>query len=108
MPPKGRTGQAWEALRYYAFGSLFNSYEGRMFLVEFLLGVVLFYAPFAVGTRLFLQLIDKPHLGDAHSICLRMPIQWLRREDSGSPVGRGGPTYGLVHAMLTTFIRVPY
>jgi ferredoxin-type protein NapH len=43
----------------------------------FVLGVVLFYAPFAVGTRLFLQLIDKPHLGDAHSICLRMPIQWL-------------------------------
>jgi hypothetical protein len=43
----------------------------------FLLGIVLFYAPFALGTKLFLQLIDKPHLGDAHSICLRMPIQWL-------------------------------
>ncbi|HEY3401243.1 MAG TPA: Ni/Fe-hydrogenase cytochrome b subunit [Geothrix sp.] len=27
--------------RNHAFGSLFNSYEGRMFLVEFLLGVVL-------------------------------------------------------------------
>lgn len=43
----------------------------------FLLGIVLFYAPFAFGTKLFLQLIGKPHLGDVHSICLRMPIQWL-------------------------------
>ena len=43
----------------------------------FVLGIGLFYAPFALATRLFLQLINKPHLGDVHSICLRMPIQWL-------------------------------
>ncbi len=45
--------------------------------VFFLVGIVLFYAPFALLTRLLLQISNKPHIGDAHSICLRMPIQWL-------------------------------
>ena len=43
----------------------------------FLLGAVLLYAPFALLTKLVLWLTNKPHVGDAHSICLRMPIQWL-------------------------------
>lgn len=43
----------------------------------FILGIFLFYAPFAFLTKLVLLIADKPHTGDAHSICLRMPIQWL-------------------------------
>jgi ferredoxin-type protein NapH len=58
----------------------------------FLLGIVLFYAPFALGTKLFLWLIDKPHLGDAHSICLRMPIQWLAQPWMYSTIF-SNPTY---------------
>jgi ferredoxin-type protein NapH len=49
---------------------------GRRFIF-FLIGIVLFYAPFALLTKLVLWLSGKPHLGDVHSICLRMPIQWL-------------------------------
>lgn len=41
------------------------------------IGVLLLYAPFAYLTRLFLFVIDKPHNADVHSICMRMPIQWL-------------------------------
>jgi ferredoxin-type protein NapH len=48
-----------------------------MRFVFFLIGIALLYAPFALLTRLVLQLSGKPHIGDAHSICLRMPIQWL-------------------------------
>jgi ferredoxin-type protein NapH len=43
----------------------------------FLLGIVLLYAPFALLTRWFLWLAGKPYVGDAHNLCLRMPIQWL-------------------------------
>ena len=43
----------------------------------FLLGIVLLYAPFALLTKWFLWLAGKPYLGDAHNLCLRMPIQWL-------------------------------
>lgn len=46
-------------------------------LAGFAAGVLLLYAPFAFLTRLFLFVINKPHIADVHSICLRMPIQWL-------------------------------
>ncbi|MBI5953921.1 MAG: 4Fe-4S binding protein [Chloroflexi bacterium] len=45
--------------------------------VFFLLGIVLLYSPFALLTKLVLFLANKPFVGDVHSICLRMPIQWL-------------------------------
>jgi ferredoxin-type protein NapH len=43
----------------------------------FLLGIVLLYAPFALLTRLALWATNQPKEANAHSICLRMPIQWL-------------------------------
>lgn len=43
----------------------------------FLLGIVLLYAPFALLTRLALWASNQPKEANAHSICLRMPIQWL-------------------------------
>jgi len=49
---------------------------GKRFIF-FVLGIVLLYAPFALLTRLVLLIANKPLLGDAHAICLRMPIQWL-------------------------------
>ena len=49
---------------------------GKRFIF-FVLGIVLLYAPFALLTRLVLLIANKPILGDAHAICLRMPIQWL-------------------------------
>jgi ferredoxin-type protein NapH len=45
--------------------------------IFFLIGIVLLYAPFALLTRLILWVTNKPHVADAHSICMRMPIQWL-------------------------------
>ncbi|HUT53427.1 MAG TPA: 4Fe-4S binding protein [bacterium] len=43
----------------------------------FMLGIVLFYAPFALLTRLLLHLLDSPLRADVHRICLRMPVEWL-------------------------------
>ena len=43
----------------------------------FLLGILLLYAPFALLSRLLLWLTNQPKEADVHSICLRMPIQWL-------------------------------
>jgi ferredoxin-type protein NapH len=43
----------------------------------FLLGILLFYAPFALLTKLILLIAGKQYTGDVHNICLRMPIQWL-------------------------------
>ncbi|MFO7698512.1 MAG: 4Fe-4S binding protein [Anaerolineae bacterium] len=46
-------------------------------LVTALVGVVLLYAPFAYLSRAVLRLGGQEKLADAHSLCLRMPIQWL-------------------------------
>jgi len=45
--------------------------------VFFLAGLVLFYAPFALLTRLLIHLTHNPLAADAHRICLRMPIEWI-------------------------------
>ena len=43
----------------------------------FMLGIFLLYAPFALLTRLLLAFTNVPANADVHSVCLRMPIQWL-------------------------------
>src|SRR4030042_270110 len=48
--------------------------------VFFLAGLVLFYAPFALLTRLLIHLTHSPLAADAHRICLRMPLE-LGRSD---------------------------
>src|SRR5512143_2927174 len=65
----------------------------------FVLGVGLFYAPFALATKLLLQLINKPSLGDVHSICLRMPIQCLGQPWMYSTIA-SEPTYWVVLLFL--------
>lgn len=43
----------------------------------FILGLLLFYAPFAFLTQILLVLTESPLVADAHRICLRMPFEWL-------------------------------
>ncbi len=43
----------------------------------FVLGVVLFYAPFAILVRVLVALTGSPWVAGAHRICLRMPFEWL-------------------------------
>ncbi len=45
-------------------------------ILFFFLGIVLFYAPFAVLTGLLLHLTGSPLTADAHRVCLRMPFEW--------------------------------
>ena len=43
----------------------------------FLLGIALFYAPFAILVRVLVWATDSPLMADAHRVCLRMPVEWL-------------------------------
>jgi ferredoxin-type protein NapH len=67
--------------------------------IFFLLGIVLLYAPFALLTKLVLLLSNKPYLGDVHSICLRMPIQWLAQPWMYSTI-LSDPTYMVAVVVL--------
>lgn len=48
-----------------------------MRLGGYILGIFLFYAPFALYTRLLKVLLNDPSTSTWHNICLRMPINYL-------------------------------
>ena len=45
-------------------------------LAFFLLGILLFYAPFALLVRLLILVTGSPLQADCHRVCLRMPVMW--------------------------------
>ncbi|HEY5588972.1 MAG TPA: 4Fe-4S binding protein [Candidatus Paceibacterota bacterium] len=55
--------------------------KGNIFLIKrapwYLLGIVLFYAPFALYSRVLGNLINEKASIDIHSNCLRVPLQYL-------------------------------
>ncbi|WP_019849165.1 4Fe-4S binding protein [Desulfitobacterium sp. PCE1] len=46
-------------------------------LSTYILGIFLFYAPFAVFVRVVKSITNNPSTSDIHSFCMRMPINWL-------------------------------
>lgn len=46
-------------------------------LSTYILGVFLFYAPFALFVRTIKFFTNNPTMSDFHNLCLRMPIDWL-------------------------------
>jgi len=43
----------------------------------FFVGILLFYAPFALLVRALVAVTGSPLAADAHRVCVRMPIAWL-------------------------------
>lgn len=77
-------------------------------LVFFLLGLVLFYAPFALLVRILLLATGSHLLPDAHRLCLRMPFEWLSQPWM-YPTMIGEPLYlvGLLVLPAISFILGP-
>ncbi|MBW2254105.1 MAG: 4Fe-4S binding protein [Deltaproteobacteria bacterium] len=46
-------------------------------VVFFFVGILLFYAPFALFVRALVAATGSPLMADTHRVCLRMPISWL-------------------------------